>query len=294
MCRRVSRREQFLQAMDRDDPLGAVGGFDRALLVLDAAGKRGRKAKPLETMLRMYLLQTWFSLSDEGVEDAVYGSYAMRGFMGLNFTVEQVPDATTLLHFRHLLEEHRLGEKLFAAQNGIFDEQGCIMRGGSIVDTTIIATPSSTKNATGTRDPQMHQTKKGNQWGWSEFLASAASALGEHLDVLLDASPAGPTTSPWAWRGPNNVALNPVRPRCVRVAHWLCVEGGDVGDRDAPGRRTGRIHVGHRHPHAHLRAGTERGLDRGPAVSGVRSGHGHGHRPGSHRGRFPRSAADRP
>ena len=112
----------------------------------------------------MYLLQVWFSLSDEGVEEAIYDSYAMRRFMGLDFAVEQVPDATTLLHFRHLLEEHQLGEKLFAAQNEIFTEQGWIMRGGSIVDATIIAAPSSTKNATGTRDPEMHQTKKGNQW----------------------------------------------------------------------------------------------------------------------------------
>lgn len=162
--RRVSRREQFLQAMDAAIPWGRWVALIEPYYYTDAAGKRGRKAKPLETMLRMYLLQAWFSLSDEGVEDAVYDSYAMRRFMGLDFTVEQVPDATTLLHFRHLLEEHRLGEKLFAAQNEIFEEQGWIMRGGSIVDATIIAAPSSTKNATGTRDPQMHQTKKGNQW----------------------------------------------------------------------------------------------------------------------------------
>ncbi len=130
----------------------------------DRPGKRGRKAKPVESMLRMYLLQAWFSLSDEGVEDAIYDSYAMRRFMGLDFAVEQVPDATTLLHFRHLLEEHKLGAKLLAAQNQIFEKEGWIMRGGSIVDATIIAAPSSTKNATGTRDPEMHQTKKGNQW----------------------------------------------------------------------------------------------------------------------------------
>jgi IS5 family transposase len=115
-------------------------------------------------MLRMYLLQAWFSLSDEGVEDAIYDSYAMRAFMGLGFGAEQVPDATTLLHFRHLLEKHQLGQKLLASQNEIFEAQGWIMRGGSIVDATIIAAPSSTKNATGTRDPEMHQTKKGNQW----------------------------------------------------------------------------------------------------------------------------------
>ncbi len=99
-----------------------------------------------------------------GVEEAICDSYAMRRFMGLDFTVEQVPDATTLLPFRHLLEKHELGEKLFEVQNQIFEEQGWIMRGGSIVDATIIAAPSSTKNASGTRDPEMHQTKKGNQW----------------------------------------------------------------------------------------------------------------------------------
>jgi transposase, IS5 family len=112
----------------------------------------------------MYLPQVWFSLSDEGVEDAVYDSYAMRRFMGLDFTMEQAPDATTLLHFRHLLEKHKLGKVLFDSQNEVFQEQGWTMRGGSIVDATIIAAPSSTKNAQGARDPQMHQTKKGNQW----------------------------------------------------------------------------------------------------------------------------------
>ena len=159
--RRVSRREQFLEAMDATIP------WDRWVALIEPFyynGTKGRKPKPIATMLRMYLLQVWFSLSDEGVEDAVYDSYAMRKFMGLDFSVEQVPDATTLLHFRHLLEEHRLGEKLFQAQNEIFEEQGWIMRGGSIVDATIIAAPSSTKNATGTRDPEMHQTKKGSQW----------------------------------------------------------------------------------------------------------------------------------
>ena len=131
-------------------------------------GKKGRKAKPIETMLRMYLLQVWFSLSDEGVEEAIYDSYAMRRFMGLDFALEQVPDATTLLHFRHLLEKHDLGERLFESQNQIFTEQGWIMRGGSIVDATIIAAPPSTKNATGERDPEMHQTKKGNQWYFAD------------------------------------------------------------------------------------------------------------------------------
>ena len=162
--RRVSGRERFLETMNATIP------WDRWIKLIephyyqDKPGKKGRKAKPVATMLRMYLLQVWFSLSDEGVEDAIYDSYAMRRFMGLDFAVEQVPDATTLLAFRHLLEEHHLGEKLLAAQSELFEAQGWIMRGGSIVDATIIAAPSSTKNATGTRDPEMHQTKKGNQW----------------------------------------------------------------------------------------------------------------------------------
>ena len=162
--RRVSRREQFLATMDVTIPWARWVGLIEPHYYAERAGKRGRKAKPVETMLRMYLLQVWFSLSDEGVEDTIYDSYAMRRFMGLDFGVEQVPDATTLLHFRHLLEEHKLGERLFAAQSEIFEGEGWIMRGGSIVDATIIAAPSSTKNATGERDPEMHQTKKGNQW----------------------------------------------------------------------------------------------------------------------------------
>lgn len=128
--RRVSRRKQFLETMNATIPWARWVGLIEPYYYADRPGKRGRKAKPIETMLRMYLLQVWFSLSDEGVEEAIYDSYAMRRFMGLDFAVEQVPDATTLLHFRHLLEEHRLGEKLFESQNQIFEEQGWIMRGG--------------------------------------------------------------------------------------------------------------------------------------------------------------------
>ncbi len=162
--RRVSRRERFLEMMDATIPWAVWVGLIEPHYYTDSKGKRGRKAKPIATMLRMYLLQVWFSLSDEGVEDAVYDSYAMRRFLGVDFAVEQVPDATTLLHFRHLMEKHQLGEKLRAAQNEVFEAQGWIMHGGSIVDATIIAAPSSTKNAAGERDPEMHQTKKGNQW----------------------------------------------------------------------------------------------------------------------------------
>ena len=140
--RRVSRREQFLETVDATIPWSRWVGLIEPFTY---SGRRGRKPKALETMLRMYLLQPWFSLSDEGVEDAICDSYAMRRFLGLDFTIEQVPDATTMLHFQHLLESH--GE--------MFEEQGWIMRGGSVVDATIIAAPSSTKNADGARDPEM-------------------------------------------------------------------------------------------------------------------------------------------
>ena len=143
--RRVSRRERFLQMMDDTIPWAVWVGLIEQHYYTDTPGKRGRKAKPIETMLRMYLLQVWFSLSDEGMEEAIYDSYAMRRFIGLDFAVEQVPDATTLLGFRHLLEEHKLGQKLFEAQNQIFEKEGWTMRGGSIIDATIIAAPSSRK-----------------------------------------------------------------------------------------------------------------------------------------------------
>ena len=159
--RRVTRREEFLTAMDQVIPWTEWIGLIEPHYYNKA---RGRRPVPVETMLRMYLLQVWFHLSDEAVEDQINDSYAMRQFMGLDFTQRQVPDATTLLHFRHLVEKHQLGEAMFTALNRLFEANGWIMRGGSIVDATIIAAPSSTKNATGTRDPQMHQTRKGNQW----------------------------------------------------------------------------------------------------------------------------------
>lgn len=159
--RRVPKREEFLKQMD-----AVVPWADWVKLIEPHYYNktRGRRPVPIETMLRMYLLQVWFHLSDEGVEDQVNDSFAMRQFMRLDFGTQQVPDATTLLHFRHLLEKHKLGEAMFVSLNARLEADGLVMRGGSIVDATIIAAPSSTKNTTGRRDPEMHQTKKGNQW----------------------------------------------------------------------------------------------------------------------------------
>ena len=144
--RRVSRREQFLETMDATIPWAVWVGLIEPHYY-PTAGQEGPEGQAGGDDAADVPAAGVVLLSDEGVEDAIYDSYAMRRFMGLDFAVEQVPDATTLLHFRHLLEEHQLGEKLFAAQNEIFEEQGWIMRGGSIVDATIIAAPSSTKNA---------------------------------------------------------------------------------------------------------------------------------------------------
>ena len=112
----------------------------------------------------MYLLQIWFSLSDEGLEDAIYDSLSMQKFMGISLMYDGVPDATTLLKFRRIIEKNKLGEKIFNTINGILEDKGKIMHGGTIVDATIINAPSSTKNELNERDGEMHSTKKGNQW----------------------------------------------------------------------------------------------------------------------------------
>jgi IS5 family transposase len=161
MRKRKTKREEFLKQMDKIIPWSEWVDIVKPYY---PQGRRGRPTKGIERMLRMYLLQNWFHLSDEGVEDAIYDSYAMRRFMGINFEEEQVPDATTLLKFRHLLEDHKIGELFFDHILGALEQNGLIMKGGSIVDATIINGPSSTKNMRGERDPEMKQTKKGNQW----------------------------------------------------------------------------------------------------------------------------------
>lgn len=159
--KKKTKRDEFLEMMDEIIPWTEWVEFVRPYY---PNGKRGRPVKGIELMLRMYLLQVWFNLSDEGVEDAIYDSYAFRKFMGIDFLEEQVPDATTLLKFRHLLEENHLCEEFFKAINRVMEATGHIMHGGTIVDATIINAPSSTKNKEKKRDPEMHQTKKGNEW----------------------------------------------------------------------------------------------------------------------------------
>ena len=119
----------------------------------------------IEKMLRVYFLQQWYALADEALEDALYDSQALRTFVGIDLGGgEAVPDATTLLHFRHLLERHELTQAIFAEVNALLAERGILLREGTLVDATIIAAPSSTKNKAKARDPEMHQTRKGKQW----------------------------------------------------------------------------------------------------------------------------------
>ena len=142
-----------------------MGGMGALIQLLYFKGKCGRPPRGIDTMLRMYPVQAWFNLSDEGVEDAIYDSYALHKFMGMNFLTEQVPDATTLLTFRYLPEDRNLGRAMFEGIKAFMDKTGHITRGGTIVDaTTIINAPSSTKNAEHVRDPEMHRAKKGNEW----------------------------------------------------------------------------------------------------------------------------------
>jgi IS5 family transposase len=159
--KKVTRRERFLAEMDVVIPWAELLDLIRPYY---PKAERGRPAMPLEVMLRIYFLQQWFNLSDPAAEDALYDSEAMRRFVGLELAEDPVPDETTILHFRHLLERHRVTERLFAAVRGLLEGKGLLLKGGTIVDASIISAPSSTKNATETRDPEMRQTRKGKQW----------------------------------------------------------------------------------------------------------------------------------
>ena len=158
--RRKTRRELFLERMDALIPWQRLE--DRIRPVYPKAG-RGRHPYPLSAMLRVHCVQLFYNLSDPGMEDLLYESDPVRRFVGLKLTAP-LPDETTILNFRHLLERHSLGQGLLEEINAHLESQGLKLREGTIVDATIIEAPSSTKNRTGERDPEMHQTKKGNQW----------------------------------------------------------------------------------------------------------------------------------
>jgi IS5 family transposase len=158
-----TRREQFLAEMERVVPWSRLCALiEPHYPKANAAG--GRPPLPLERMFRVYCLQQWYNLSDPGAEEALYDSITMRRFAGVSTDADVIPDETTILNFRRLLERHRLTERLFAEINTLLSERGLLVGKGTIVDATIINAPSSTKNANKKRDPEMHQTRKGKQW----------------------------------------------------------------------------------------------------------------------------------
>lgn len=158
---KMTRRAAFLSEMER-----VVPWRELCALVEPFYPKPGNGRPPvgLERMLRIYFLQQWFNLSDPAAEEALYDSLSLRNFAGIDLGCEPVPDETTLCRFRHLLEAHDLGRRLFEVVHRHLERQGLKVSTGTIVDATIIHAPSSTKNADKARDPDMHQTKKGNQW----------------------------------------------------------------------------------------------------------------------------------
>ena len=159
--RKPTRRDLFLATMEKIVP------WDALCAVIEPHYPKAGNGRPpvgLERMLRMYFVQHWLNLADAACEDALLDSPALRSFVGIDLGRERVPDATTLLKFRRRLEENSLGEALFAKVGEVLQAQGLKVGTGTIVDTTIIGAPSSTKNAQKQRDPEMHQTRKGQQW----------------------------------------------------------------------------------------------------------------------------------
>jgi IS5 family transposase len=185
--KRQTRREKFLEEMDKVIP------WEELLKIIKEyypkAGN-GRQPMPLERMLRIYFMQQWYGLSDPAMEDALYDSESMRRFAGIDLAADVIPDETTILHFRHLLEKHELTRKIFEKTKQYLSEKGLLLREGTIVDATIISAPSSTKNQDNARDPEMKQTKKGNQWyfGMKAHVGTDTGKGLAHSVVVTDAA----------------------------------------------------------------------------------------------------------
>jgi IS5 family transposase len=158
---RRTRKREFLDEMRRVVP------WSRLIALIEPhypKGKTGRPPFPVATMLQIHFMQQWFGLSDPAMEEALYDVPLYREFAGLDEGMTRLPDESTILRFRHLLETHGLAVQMLTLVNEILSEKGLMLKTGSAVDATLISAPSSTKNGSGTRDPEMHQTKKGNQW----------------------------------------------------------------------------------------------------------------------------------
>ena len=192
--RKVTRRERFLREMDAVIPWATLHAV--VLPHYTKAG-RGRRPLPLETMLRVYFLQQWFNLSDPQAEDMLYDSESMRRFARIELGDDTVPDESTILRFRHLLEAHALTAQMFEAVRDLLVDRDLLVTTGTIVDATLIAAPSSTKNATKTRDPEMRQTRKGKSWYFGMKLHIGTDPHGlVHTLTTTDAAQADITQLP--------------------------------------------------------------------------------------------------
>jgi IS5 family transposase len=158
---RRTRKRQFLDEMERVVPWAALVALIAPHM---PAGQRGRPPFPVEAMLRIHFMQQWFTLSDPAMEEALHDVPLFRDFAGLGGWDDRLPDETTILRFRHLLEKNDLAPRMLEAVNDVLRAKGLMLRAGTVVDATLIAAPSSTKNNSGQRDPEMKQSKKGNQW----------------------------------------------------------------------------------------------------------------------------------
>ena len=228
--RKPTRRERFLDEMNQVVPWADLAAAIEP--VYPKADGPGRPPVGVERMLRIHCLQQWFNLSDPAVEESLYDSRAMRQFIGIDLGREPVPDETTICKFRHLLEAHQLGARLFALIGKYLAEQGLQVTRGTIVDATIISAPSSTKNCKKERDPEMHQTKKGNQWYFgmkahigvdsrTKLIHSvAATAANVHDSQVLPDLLHGQETRVWgdaAYSGQREV----IRQHAPRAKHFI-------------------------------------------------------------------------
>jgi IS5 family transposase len=247
--RKATRREVFLAEMDRVVPWAELGALIEP--VYPKAGN-GRPPIGLERMLRIYFLQQWFNLSDPGVEEALNDSVAMARFVGLDLGAAAVPDETTICKFRHRLEAHDLGTRLFEQVLAYLEAQGLRISRGTIVDATIINAPSSTKNASKTRDPDMHQTRKGQQWYFgmkahvgvdsrSKLIHSVAATAANVADsTVLPDLLHGDETRVWgdqAYRG-QRAAIRQVAPQARDFTNRRYRHGGVVDEGERAKNRT--------------------------------------------------------
>ena len=246
---KTTRRAAFLSEMERVVPWADMCGLIEPFYPKPG---NGRPPYGLERMLRIYFLQQWFNLSDPGVEEALYDSAAMRDFAGIDLGREAAADETTICRFRHLLEAHDLGRRLFEEAHRHLEANGLKVSTGTIVDATIIHAPSSTKNASKTRDPEMHQTRKGNQWYFgmkahigvdskTKIIHSAAATAANVADCrLLPDLLHGEETRVWgdqAYRGQRNVIVEHA-PRAQDFTNRRYRQKGVVNENERAKNRT--------------------------------------------------------